>query len=198
MNFLAHAFLSFNNPQVLTGNLISDFVKGNARYSYRPGIQKGISLHRDIDRITDSHPEISAAKNIFRPAYGLYSAAITDVCMDFFLANDKTRFASQSSLLSFSLNCYSQVSPYINECPEKFRNSFSKMQEYNWLYNYQFEWAIERSLAGLVKRSKYMTNHQPAFRLFTDNLAILQRHYENFFPYLQHEAQQLFHDAIET
>jgi hypothetical protein len=28
MNYLAHAYLSFNEPDILVGNLISDFVKG--------------------------------------------------------------------------------------------------------------------------------------------------------------------------
>jgi acyl carrier protein phosphodiesterase len=28
MNYLAHAFLSFKNEDVLTGNMISDYVKG--------------------------------------------------------------------------------------------------------------------------------------------------------------------------
>lgn len=28
MNYLAHAFLSFNHQPILTGNMISDFVKG--------------------------------------------------------------------------------------------------------------------------------------------------------------------------
>jgi acyl carrier protein phosphodiesterase len=28
MNYLAHAVLSFQQPDILTGNMISDFVKG--------------------------------------------------------------------------------------------------------------------------------------------------------------------------
>ena len=34
MNFLAHAFLSFNDPDILTGNMISDFVKGKQKFDF--------------------------------------------------------------------------------------------------------------------------------------------------------------------
>ncbi|MFY7899136.1 MAG: ACP phosphodiesterase, partial [Chitinophagaceae bacterium] len=32
MNFLAHAYLSFQQPSLLIGNMISDFVKGKKQY----------------------------------------------------------------------------------------------------------------------------------------------------------------------
>jgi acyl carrier protein phosphodiesterase len=40
MNYLAHAYLSFNEPGILTGNMISDFVKGKRKYDYSEIIQK--------------------------------------------------------------------------------------------------------------------------------------------------------------
>ena len=54
MNYLAHAFLSFQQPDILVGNMISDFVKGKSKFTYTPGIQKGIMLHRAIDQFTDA------------------------------------------------------------------------------------------------------------------------------------------------
>jgi len=55
MNYLAHAYLSFGNQDILTGNMISDFVKGKTKFDYPLTIQKGIYLHRQIDSFTDSH-----------------------------------------------------------------------------------------------------------------------------------------------
>jgi acyl carrier protein phosphodiesterase len=43
MNFLAHAYLSFNNPEILVGNMISDFVKGSRQFQYPEAIQNGIT-----------------------------------------------------------------------------------------------------------------------------------------------------------
>jgi acyl carrier protein phosphodiesterase len=56
VNYLAHAYLSFDDPEVLTGNMISDFVKGKKKYGYPPRILAGIDLHRAIDEFTDDHP----------------------------------------------------------------------------------------------------------------------------------------------
>ena len=56
MNFLAHAYLSFNHPQILVGNMISDFVKGKSRLGLSGNINQGITLHREIDAFTETHP----------------------------------------------------------------------------------------------------------------------------------------------
>src|SRR5262245_44062659 len=105
MNYLAHAYLSFNDPEVLVGNLINDFVKGKKRFDYPKGIQRGIALHRAIDNFTDQHDATREAKAIFRPAYRLYSGAFVDVVYDHFLAIDENEF-SERSLFEFSVKVY--------------------------------------------------------------------------------------------
>ena len=90
MNFLAHAQLSFHQPEILVGNMISDFVKGKKQYDFSPGIQQGIKLHRAIDQFTDTHPVTKELKQYFRLSYGLYAGVFTDVMYDYFLANEKT------------------------------------------------------------------------------------------------------------
>ena len=86
VNYLAHAYLSFGDAEVLTGNMISDFVKGKKKFNYPERILGGINLHRAIDEFTDDHPVNKAVAKIFRPAYGLYSGALLDVVYDHFLA----------------------------------------------------------------------------------------------------------------
>ena len=88
MNYLAHAYLSFNEPGILTGNMISDFVKGRKKFDYPPQIKKGIELHHAIDEFTDNHPATKQAKEFFRSDYRLYSGAFVDIVYDHFLAND--------------------------------------------------------------------------------------------------------------
>ena len=68
MNYLAHAYLSFNEPGLLVGNMISDFVKGKKKFDYPAGIRKGIALHRAIDTFTDDHEATKLAKNVFHPS----------------------------------------------------------------------------------------------------------------------------------
>src|ERR1700754_3986396 len=81
VNYLAHAYLSFNQPAVVVGNLISDYIKGKKQFDYPDDIRHGIVLHRAIDTFTDEHPVIKTAKEIFRPHYRLYSGAFIDVVL---------------------------------------------------------------------------------------------------------------------
>ena len=87
MNFLAHIYLSFENPKILVGNFIGDFVKGKKLELYGDEIQKGILLHREIDDYTDSHPIVLETKKRLRPNYHHYAPVISDVYYDHFLAS---------------------------------------------------------------------------------------------------------------
>jgi acyl carrier protein phosphodiesterase len=184
MNYLAHAYLSFNQPEILVGNLISDFVKGKKKFTYSPGIQKGISLHREIDNFTDTHQATRAAKEVFRPHYRLYSGAFVDVVYDHFLATDKNQFTT-GGLLQFSETTYNLVAPFVEGLPENFQKMFPYMRQQNWLNNYQYKWAIERSLAGVVRRSAYLSESDTAFLLFETHYQHLQACYDDFFPGLK-------------
>jgi len=52
MNYLAHAYLSFNEPELLLGNMVSDYVKGKKQFDFPKRMQAGIRLHRAIDEFT--------------------------------------------------------------------------------------------------------------------------------------------------
>jgi acyl carrier protein phosphodiesterase len=184
MNYLAHAYLSFNQPEILVGNLVSDFVKGKKKFDFSPGIQKGISLHREIDNFTDTHQATREAKEVFRPHYRLYAGAFTDVVYDHFLATDKNEFTKES-LLQFSATTYELVAPFMAALPEKFQMMFPYMRQQNWLNNYQYNWAIGRSLAGVVRRSAYLSESDTAFLLFETHYQHLQACYDSFFPDLK-------------
>ena len=184
MNYLAHAYLSFNQPEILAGNLVSDFVKGKQRFIYPPGIQKGIVLHRQIDSFTDTHAVTREAKEVFRPAYRLYAGAFVDVVYDHFLAIDRNEFTKEG-LKQFSADTYLMVTPFIDQLPERFQKMFPYMQTQDWLSNYQHNWAIERSMTGLVRRSAYLTEAATAFALFETHYGFLQACYSRFFPELK-------------
>ncbi|RYG33562.1 MAG: DUF479 domain-containing protein, partial [Chitinophagaceae bacterium] len=75
-----------------------------------------------------------------------------------------------------------------------FNNIFPYMKQHNWLFNYQFSWGIEKSLAGLVHRAKYLTDSDTAFALFTDRYIELENAYQAFFPSLKNFALEKFSD----
>jgi len=187
MNYLAHAYLSFHRPGILVGNMISDFVKGRKKFDYPEMIQRGISLHREIDHFTDTHSATKAAKDIFRPVYRLYSGSLMDVVYDHFLALDDNEFTDESLKL-FTINTYSLLDQYTNYFPEKFAMMYPYMKAHNWLYNYRYREGIQKSLGGVVRRSKYLTESDTGYQLFLDHYDKLKKLYQLFFPDLKSMA----------
>ena len=185
MNLLAHAYLSFNDPPVLVGNMISDYVKGKMKFSYDPAIQKGIELHRVIDDFTDHHPANDAAKHFFKADYRLYAGAFVDVVYDHFLANDCNQFADGATLNQFAQNTYGVLTKYESIMPERFARMLPYMQSQNWLYNYRYNTGIERSFEGLVRRAAYLDESAIAFKIFEKEYESLKKCYQIFFPDLK-------------
>jgi acyl carrier protein phosphodiesterase len=184
VNYLAHAYLSFNQPEVLVGNIISDFVKGKKKFDYPPLVQLGIMLHRAIDQFTDEHMATKTAKKIFQPYYRLYSAAFTDVVYDHFLANDANEFPG-NTLQSFAREVYETLGQHSHLFPVPFAGMFPYMKQYDWLYNYRQRWGIKRSFEGLVHRALYIKESNTAFALFEEHYDELEQCYRNFFPALK-------------
>jgi len=181
MNYLAHAYLSFNIPEILAGNMISDFVKGKKQYDYPAGVQAGIRLHRAIDTFTDSHPFTKQAKTFLQPAVGPYSGAFVDVVYDHFLAKDHTEFIDDTGLQVFTTNTYLSLNNLVPILPERFVSMLPSMQQHNWLYNYQFLSGIESSFKNIARRAVYLDNSEACFQLFKAHYDSLEWCYANFF-----------------
>lgn len=194
MNYLAHAYLSFNKPEVLVGNLISDFVKGKKKYDYPPVVQLGITLHRAIDQFTDEHPATQAAKKIFQPHYRLYSSAFVDVVYDHFLANDVNEFPG-NSLQPFAQQVYNTLADHTHIFPEKFAGMFPYMKRYDWLSNYRERWGIQRSFEGLARRALHIKESDTAFALFEKHFDELEQCYRDFFPALKEFSYTILREA---
>lgn len=196
MNYLAHAFLSFNKKDILAGNMISDFVKGKSKYNYPGQIQKGIHLHRLIDEFTDTHAATARARTYFRPQYRLYSGAFVDVVYDHFLAIDENQFKSYGGIMNFSAEVFRLLDYHFNLFPERFKKMFPYMKSQNWLYNYQFREGIQKSFQGLAFRAAYLKESAMAFEIFNEYYAELRSCYEEFFPDIKQYAFQTLSNLL--
>jgi acyl carrier protein phosphodiesterase len=192
MNYLAHAYLSFNDPNILIGNMISDFVKGKKKFNYSLPIQQGIQLHRSIDAFTDNHPATAEAKKFFKPIVGLYAGAFVDIVYDHFLAVDANE-KSEEEWQQFVTNTYQILFLHIDLLPEKFALILPYMRHQNWLFNYRFNTAIKNSFEGLVRRAKYLNTNSEIFDAFENNYEKLKLCYEYFFPSVKEFTLSQFH-----
>jgi acyl carrier protein phosphodiesterase len=188
MNFLAHLYLSGDNPKIMLGNFIGDFVKGKQGLSqFEPDIIRGIHLHRSIDEFTDSHPVVTQSKNRLRPKYRHYSGVIVDIFYDHLLAKNWHLFHSEI-LTDFAETAYSIIHVHQPILPEEVKFMMPHMIRGNWLVNYAKLEGIERALSGMTRRTRYESK-------MDESVVDLKEHYEDyaqefleFFPDLKHHA----------
>lgn len=195
MNYLAHAYLSFNEPSILLGNMISDYVKGKKQFDYPLAIQKGIRLHRAIDTFTDEHEITKELKKIFSPVVRLYSGAFVDIVYDHFLALHNPEMNEQE-WMDFTQTTYNLLAEQTEYFPAPFARMFPYMQQQNWLFNYRYIWGIENSFGGLVRRANYLNSSKETFELFTQHYKEIERSSVLFLVDVKKFADSQFQELI--
>jgi acyl carrier protein phosphodiesterase len=155
MNYLAHIFLSGNDTEIMIGNILEDFVVGNInhpRNQHLPErIKLGVQLHRQIDTMTDCHPDVRACTLLFRPKFGKYAPIITDVLFDHYIIKHWNTF-SKESFDNFRPRVYNSLSKYPEIQPIKMQNIIESMKKHDWLKNYAEDWGLVKAFEGLNKK----------------------------------------------
>lgn len=188
MNFLAHIFLSADDPDLTIGNFIGDFVKGKEIEKYTPTIRKGIALHREIDHFTDHHPIVLKSKERLRPIYHHYAPVIVDVFYDHFLASDWNRYHA-SDLRQFTESFYQLTKSYKEEIPQRAQHMLSYMAHQNWLFHYRSVDGIHQALTGMSRRTSFSSGMEHASQDLIKNREAYEEEFRAFFPELQAMCQ---------
>ena len=135
MNYLAHAFLSPNDPHILTGNVVTDMLKGPVRNEIDIRFLDGIALHRFIDKYTDEHPVNGTFKHLLYRRFKKYSPVVSDVFMDYLLVRNWSKY-KEVDIQLFIQNIYDQMSSVIKELPEEINLRLNNMIQRDWLNAY--------------------------------------------------------------
>jgi len=181
MNFLAHAYLSGDNDKILIGNFIGDFVKGKKFNDYDDDIQKGIILHREIDRFTDTHKVVHHSKSILTEKYRHYSAVIVDIFYDHMLAKNWNDYHDMN-LLSYTNHVYDKILAHEQMLPSRVKQMLNYMIPNNWLYNYSFTEGIQSVLNGMSNRTKFDSGMEHAIEDLEIHFDEFQDDFVKFFP----------------
>ena len=184
MNYLAHAFLSKNDPELLVGNFIADHLRGSQLFSFPEKIRKGIQLHREIDSFTDVHPAFRASKRLFYDGFEKHSGILVDIWFDYFLAKNFSLY-SVTDLRSFSENVYRVYSDYINLMPTGSSRFLNYVIRNNIYTAYGTVEGMEKVLYHLSQRIRHNVRLDESVKLLTKNEVQLQRNFELFFSDLQ-------------
>jgi acyl carrier protein phosphodiesterase len=168
MNILAHLYLSGGINDIMLGNFMGDFVKGNKYLAYTGDIQKGLLLHREIDTFTDKHDTHKQSRDRFRKHYGLYSGVVVDIVYDHFLASRWDNF-HEDKLETFAQNAYAHIKSNNHIIPPRLNQITPYIIENNWLVMYKSLEGIERVLTGMSKRTSLPPKVSYAMEVLTRN-----------------------------
>ena len=172
MNFLAHIYLSGDDPELMVGNFIGDFVKGNQFADFNQRVQDGITLHRSIDAYTDSHEVVRQSKERLRKKYRHYAGVIVDIYYDHFLAAEWDNYHA-TALEPYVDEAYQTILGFGEMLPQRVHHMLKYMIPQNWLVSYRDLDGIGQALAGLSRRTKFNSNME-------HSIEDLEQYYDEF------------------
>lgn len=179
MNYLAHAFLSKNDHDLLIGNFIADHVRGNDFKNYPEKVIEGIRLHRQIDTFTDAHPLFKSSKRFFYDGFEKYSGVLVDIYFDHLLAKNFSVHAGVD-LDTFSQNVYSVYLSNNHLIPTGSSRFLEYVIQNNIYTAYADIKGIEQVLNHLSHRIKHKSQLDHSLALFKSNQVELQQNFEAF------------------
>lgn len=192
MNYLAHLFLSSDDPDEQLGSLIADFTRGSLeRLSqiYTPGVMLGITLHRRVDSFTDNHPVVVRSRQRIAAPYRRYSGIILDILYDHFLSNCWSEF-SDLDRRAFIRDIYRLLEARRDELPTPLSLLVPRMHREDWLGSYRDLGVIERVYQRMSKRLRQPNQLGGAMVEVHRHYAELAQDFRQFFPELMAYAEQ--------
>lgn len=181
MNFLAHVFLSGSNEQVIIGNFIGDWVKGNDFKNYPPDVQKGILVHRTIDSFTDNHAIVRQSKSRLNDKYHKYSGIIIDIFYDHYLAYNWDLY-SWIPLATFTENLNATLNRNMDLMPMNVQKFIPGFMKRKWLESYQTPEGIELVLQGMSRHTSLPDKTSDAITILKENYELFRDEFFEFFP----------------
>lgn len=188
MNFLAHFLLSGNSEELMLGNFLGDFVKGNQFLNYNQQIISGIKLHRSIDTFTDSHPVVAVSKQRLRASQNKFAPVVVDVIYDHFLAANWKSYCSEP-LDTFAQRIYSLLTESLPMLPPRAQRMVPYMVGHDWLGSYSSVEGISRALQGLGRRTAYPNNMAKAGEDLLRDYDLYLGEFRRFFPDLKEHVR---------
>ena len=183
MNFLAHAFLSGENEDLILGNMLADFIRGGIIDVFNPGIQKGILLHREIDNFTDHHPVVERTKVRLRPVFNHYSPVVGDMFYDHFLAANFAKY-SPIPLGSYAKIIFRIMDQHNEILPDRLKKFMDFVRFLKIFESYASIEGMEEVLEIMARRTNYISHLELGGQELRKNYEHYEADFKEFFPEL--------------
>lgn len=181
MNFLAHSYLSFQQPGLIVGNYLGDFLR-NPQVELLPApVRKGVDVHRMIDSYTDTHKIVKSATRLLHPTMGKYSPVVIDIYFDYLLSKRWMDF-SKDRLEVHCKEAYRILLEHDYLMSDRIASRMRRMVADRWLENYQTYEGLQRIFNFLSKRAKFTSNLDEAPAVLQSLESELEAIFVTFFP----------------
>jgi acyl carrier protein phosphodiesterase len=157
MNFLAHAFLAGDDPALIVGGVIGDWIKGplsGPSSGVLPDdLARGVALHRAIDSHAETHTAFRASRARISPARRRYGGIVVDILYDHLLARRWQEFHARP-LEEFCAWVYRLIDARLDDLPPAAHFALKLMADEDWLASYRRLDGIADVLARMSRRAR--------------------------------------------
>lgn len=180
MNYLAHIFLSGDDPEVMLGNFIADGIKEKDLKNLPLSVVTGIRLHRRIDTLTDTHPSFKEASKILSGKHGKYAPVVLDILNDHLLCLNWESYSSEE-FSTFEHTVYDRFRPLIEYLPVPYRRQVESLIEHEYLKAYRTRLGMSGVLARMDARTRFPSDFSNALDHLYDDLNFYSTHFNLLF-----------------
>ncbi|HBR99313.1 MAG TPA: ACP phosphodiesterase [Gammaproteobacteria bacterium] len=188
MNYLAHAFLGFDDAEWVAGQLAGDFVKGRNLSAYPHAIRQGIRMHRQLDAWADSHPIFRRSCQRLSPERRRVAGILVDLAYDHCLACQWSHYC-HTDLLGYADFVYQTLAMHAPNLPPTMQTFIQRSAEIRLLERYQHPSALARAIDVIDARMSKRGLFAGALDDVMQNLPALSHDFAEFFPHaIRHMA----------
>jgi acyl carrier protein phosphodiesterase len=154
LNYLAHLYLAQPTADSHFGNLLGDF-GGRRHVEPLPNtVKNALANHYLVDKFTDSHAAVKAAKQYFSPQRKRFAGVAIDVLFDHFLIMHWARFNAQP-LQDFKHTSYGLLHKRLPVMPPRMQHVVKHMTGNDWFKQYETLDGVGGALDNIAKRIRF-------------------------------------------
>lgn len=192
VNHLAHALLSDGlDAEFALGSAEGDFVHGAPDTRWPRTRQAGLRFHRAIDRYTDTHADVVAARRLFAPPMRRYAGIVLDVWFDHLLVRAWDRLVPTEPLDAFCARWLALLDANAATLPEAQRGFVAWMHAHGLPARYGDEATLDVVFNGLARRLSRPAPIGAALPTLRAHASALQTRFDAFWPDLVAQARSL-------
>jgi acyl carrier protein phosphodiesterase len=153
VNHLGHFLLAPEDDAARAGTLMADVVRGTDLGAYHPRVALGIRLHRRVDALVDSAPELLPLREHVAAPLRRYAGIVLDVLIDHVLIRHWPR-VHESDRSIFQAGVYGSLERMQPSMPEAAARIAQRLRAWDLLDSCGTLEGCERTLEAIARRLK--------------------------------------------